>query len=91
MIYCFFQLLVGYLGGERSLLIRVHGRQPKDTPFPMNVFQRELDVSDPFTFLFLKRGILRMYIISSRSRLSDLNSFKNMFKSSHSSRLLRLR
>ncbi len=25
----------------------------------MNVFQREIDVSDPFTFLFLKRGILR--------------------------------
>ncbi|KAH9991944.1 organic solute transporter Ostalpha-domain-containing protein [Russula compacta] len=59
VIYCFFQLLVGYLGGERSLLIRVHGRQPKDTPFPINVFQRELDVSDPFTFLFLKRGILQ--------------------------------
>ncbi|KAI9456749.1 organic solute transporter Ostalpha-domain-containing protein [Russula earlei] len=59
VIYCFFQLLVGYLGGERSLLIRVHGRQPKATPFPMNVFQRELDVSDPFTFLFLKRGILQ--------------------------------
>jgi hypothetical protein len=59
VIYCFFQLLVGYLGGERSLLIRVHGRQPKVTPFPMNVFQREIDVSDPFTFLFLKRGILQ--------------------------------
>ncbi|KAF8504296.1 organic solute transporter Ostalpha-domain-containing protein [Russula emetica] len=59
VIYCFFQLLVEYLGGERSLLIRVHGRQPKATPFPMNMFQREIDVSDPFTFLFLKRGILQ--------------------------------
>lgn len=59
VIYCFFQLLVEYLGGERSLLIRVHGRQPKATPFPMNVFLREIDVSDPFTFLFLKRGILQ--------------------------------
>ncbi|KAH9956149.1 organic solute transporter Ostalpha-domain-containing protein [Russula dissimulans] len=59
VIYCFFQLLVGYLGGERSLLIRVHGRLPKATPFPINVFQRELDISDPFTFLFLKRGILQ--------------------------------
>ena len=28
----------------------------------MNVFQREIDVSDPFTFLFLKRGILRKYL-----------------------------
>jgi len=59
VIYCFFQLLLGYLGGERSLLILVHGRQPKVPPFPMNVFQRELDVSDPYTFLFLKRGILQ--------------------------------
>ncbi|THH13905.1 hypothetical protein EW146_g6366 [Bondarzewia mesenterica] len=25
----------------------------------MNIFQRELDVSDPYTFLFLKRGILQ--------------------------------
>ncbi|KAH9055117.1 organic solute transporter Ostalpha-domain-containing protein [Lactarius deliciosus] len=59
VIYCFFQLLLGYLGGERSLLILVHGRQPKAPPFPTNVFQRELDVSDPYTFLFLKRGILQ--------------------------------
>ncbi|KAI0266441.1 organic solute transporter Ostalpha-domain-containing protein [Gloeopeniophorella convolvens] len=59
VIYCFFQLLLGYLGGERSLLILVHGRQPKIPPIPMNVFQRELDVSDPYTFLFLKRGILQ--------------------------------
>lgn len=73
VIYCFFQLLVGYLGGERSLLIRVHGRQPKATPFPMNVFQRELDVSDPFTFLFLKRGILRTSVTFMRSSHSDLD------------------
>jgi Organic solute transporter Ostalpha len=59
VIYCFFQLLLGYLGGERSLFILVHGRQPKVPPFPMNIFQRELDISDPYTFLFLKRGILR--------------------------------
>ncbi|KAI0051529.1 DUF300-domain-containing protein [Auriscalpium vulgare] len=59
VIYCFFQLLLGYLGGERSLLILVHGRPPKTPPFPMNIFQRELDVSDPYTFLFLKRGILQ--------------------------------
>jgi len=89
VIYCFFQLLVGYLGGERSLLIRVHGRLPKATPFPMNIFQRELDVSDPFTFLFLKRGILRTSIAPLRSSLSDLDFFKNMFKSSRSLRLLR--
>ncbi|ETW75518.1 hypothetical protein HETIRDRAFT_482248 [Heterobasidion irregulare TC 32-1] len=59
VIYCFFQLLLAYLGGERSLIILVHGRPPKAPPFPMNIFQRELDVSDPYTFLFLKRGILQ--------------------------------
>lgn len=61
VIYCFFNLLLNYLGGERSLLILVHGRAPKYPPAPMNIFQPELDVSDPYTFLFLKRGIMRAY------------------------------
>ncbi|THV00285.1 DUF300-domain-containing protein [Dendrothele bispora CBS 962.96] len=59
VIYCFFALLLSYLGGERSLLILLHGRPPKTPPFPVNIFKRELDVSDPYTFLFLKRGILQ--------------------------------
>ncbi len=28
---------------------------------PVNLFKREIDVSDPYTFLFLKRGILREF------------------------------
>ncbi|KAL4255529.1 Organic solute transporter subunit alpha/Transmembrane protein 184 [Pleurotus pulmonarius] len=59
VIYCFFVLLLLYLGGERSLLILLHGRPPKEPIFPASVFQREIDVSDPYTFLFLKRGILQ--------------------------------
>ncbi|KDR79314.1 hypothetical protein GALMADRAFT_208731 [Galerina marginata CBS 339.88] len=59
VIYCFFVLLLSYLGGERSLLILLHGRPPKDPVFPINLFKREIDVSDPYTFLFLKRGILQ--------------------------------
>ncbi|KAE9394006.1 DUF300-domain-containing protein [Gymnopus androsaceus JB14] len=59
VIYCFFVLLLSYLGGERSLLILLHGRPPKAPPFPVNLFKREIDVSDPYTFLFLKRGILQ--------------------------------
>ncbi|KIK63485.1 hypothetical protein GYMLUDRAFT_57673 [Collybiopsis luxurians FD-317 M1] len=59
VIYCFFVLLLSYLGGERSLLILLHGRPPKAPPFPFNFFKREIDVSDPYTFLFLKRGILQ--------------------------------
>lgn len=59
VIYCFFQLLLAYLGGERSLLILLYGRPPKPHLFPITIFKREMDPSDPFTFLFLKRGILR--------------------------------
>ena len=59
VIYCFFDLLVAYLGGERSLLINLDGRPPKYPVFPGNLFWREVDVSDPYTFLFLKRGVLR--------------------------------
>ncbi|KAJ7018280.1 DUF300 domain-containing protein [Mycena alexandri] len=59
VIYCFFVLLLSYLGGERSLLIMLHGRPPKDPVFPVNLFKREIDVSDPYMFLFLKRGILQ--------------------------------
>jgi len=61
VIYCFFVLLVSYLGGERSLLILLHGRPPKDPVFPISLFKKEIDVSDPYTFLFLKRGILREF------------------------------
>jgi len=61
VIYCFFALLTSYLGGERSLLILLHGRPPKEPVFPVNLIKREIDVSDPYTFLFLKRGILREY------------------------------
>ncbi|PPQ80136.1 hypothetical protein CVT25_001435 [Psilocybe cyanescens] len=59
VIYCFFVLLLSYLGGERSLLILLHGRPPKEPVFPINLVKREIDVSDPYTFLFLKRGILQ--------------------------------
>ncbi|KAF9444498.1 DUF300-domain-containing protein, partial [Macrolepiota fuliginosa MF-IS2] len=59
VIYCFFELLLAYLGGERSLLIMLHGRPPKEPVFPVNLFKREIDVSDPYTFLFLKRGIIQ--------------------------------
>ena len=60
VIYCFFDLLIAYLGGERSLLILLHGRPPKYPVFPGNLVWKEVDVSDPYTFLFLKRGVIRM-------------------------------
>ncbi|GAA5869265.1 hypothetical protein JCM3774_004188 [Rhodotorula dairenensis] len=59
VIYCFFSLLVEYLGGERSLIITLHGRDPVPHPFPVNLFLNPMDASDPYTFLGLKRGVLQ--------------------------------
>ncbi|UZJ51936.1 hypothetical protein CBS101457_001256 [Exobasidium rhododendri] len=59
VILSFFSLLVEYLGGERSLLILVHGRKPVPHPFPVSLFFSPLDISDPYTFLGLKRGVLQ--------------------------------
>ncbi|OCF34718.1 hypothetical protein I316_03761 [Kwoniella heveanensis BCC8398] len=59
VIYTFLQLLITYLGGERSLLILLHGRPPIPHPFPVNLFVRPMDVSDPWSLLNLKRGVLQ--------------------------------
>lgn len=63
MIYTFLQLLITYLGGERSLLIILHGRPPIPHPFPVNIFLQPMDVSDPWVLLNLKRGVLRKSFI----------------------------
>lgn len=58
-IYTFFQLLINYLGGERSLIIMTHGRAPVQHLWPMNRVLPPVDISDPYTFLSIKRGILQ--------------------------------
>ncbi|ODA76750.1 hypothetical protein RJ55_08021 [Drechmeria coniospora] len=58
-IYTFFQLLINYVGGERSLIIMTHGRAPVHHLWPMNHVCRKVDISDPYTFLWIKRGILQ--------------------------------
>lgn len=58
-IYTFFQLLINYLGGERSLIIMTHGRAPVSHLWPMNHLFAPIDISDPYTFLAIKRGILQ--------------------------------
>ncbi|TIA99750.1 hypothetical protein E3P96_02828 [Wallemia ichthyophaga] len=55
VIYCFFNLLVEYL----QLIISLLGRKPTKHLFPVTFFQDSMDVSDPHSFLFLKRGILQ--------------------------------
>ncbi|RBR16914.1 uncharacterized protein FIESC28_06748 [Fusarium coffeatum] len=58
-IYTFFQLLINYLGGERSLIIMTHGRAPVHHLWPLNHVLPKVDISDPHTFLSIKRGILQ--------------------------------
>ncbi|TXT10945.1 hypothetical protein VHUM_01696 [Vanrija humicola] len=59
VIYAFLQLLITYLGGERDLLLRLRGRPPIPHPFPVSIFLRPMDPSDPWTLLNLKRGVLQ--------------------------------
>lgn len=58
-IYTFFQLLINFLGGERSLIVMMHGRAPANHPPPMQRCLPKVDISDPHTFLSIKRGILQ--------------------------------
>ncbi|KAK4079408.1 hypothetical protein Trihar35433_513 [Trichoderma harzianum] len=58
-IYTFFQLLINYMGGERAVIIITHGRAPVHHLWPMNHFLPKVDISDPYTFLAIKRGILQ--------------------------------
>lgn len=58
-IYTFFQLLINYLGGERAVIIMAHGRAPVHHLWPLNHVLPKVDISDPHTFLSIKRGILQ--------------------------------
>lgn len=58
-IYTFFQLLINYLDGERALIIMAHGRAPIHHLWPLNHVLPKVDISDPHTFLAIKRGILQ--------------------------------
>ncbi|KAF2768263.1 DUF300-domain-containing protein, partial [Teratosphaeria nubilosa] len=58
-LYTFFQLLVNFLGGERSLIIMMHGRAPVPHLWPLDKVLGKVDISDPHTFLGIKRGILQ--------------------------------
>ncbi|KAI0420519.1 DUF300 domain protein [Xylaria grammica] len=58
-IYTFFQLLINYLDGERALIIMTHGRAPVHHLWPLNHLLPKVDISDPYTFLAIKRGILQ--------------------------------
>jgi hypothetical protein len=51
--------LINYLSGERALIIMTHGREPVHHLWPLNHVLPRVDISDPHTFLAIKRGILQ--------------------------------
>ncbi|KND97659.2 hypothetical protein QG37_06058 [Candidozyma auris] len=59
VIYTFFSLLTDMLGGAKSIVIMTSGRPPVDHPGFMKWIFPPLDISDPRTFLAIKRGILQ--------------------------------
>ena len=58
-IYTFLQLLINFIGGERALIVLMTGRAPVAHPWPLNFVCSKIDISDPHTFLAVKRGILQ--------------------------------
>ncbi|KAK4520532.1 uncharacterized protein ATC70_008045 [Mucor velutinosus] len=63
VIYAFFNLLLNKMGGERALIIMLHSRPPSQNFFPGTLWSREIFVGDPYTFLFVKRGILQFVYV----------------------------
>lgn len=60
VIYTFFTLLTNLLGGERDIIISTSGRAPKEHLLPVSWFvSSKVDISDPYVFLSIKRGILQ--------------------------------
>lgn len=63
VIYSFFTLLVGYLGGERALLELLQNRLAVYHLFPLNLFFPPLEMRRPSTFLAVRRGILQFVVV----------------------------
>lgn len=59
VIYTFFSLLTDMLGGAKSIIIMSSGRPPVAHPGFLKWVLPPLDISDPQTFLAIKRGILQ--------------------------------
>lgn len=59
VIYTFFSLLIDMLGGAKSIIIMTSGRTPVQHPGVIRFCLPPLDISDPRTFLAIKRGILQ--------------------------------
>ncbi|KAJ1339863.1 hypothetical protein BSLG_005523 [Batrachochytrium salamandrivorans] len=62
VIYSFFTFLINYLGGERALLSLLQERLRIHHLWPFHHFFSPMDISDPDTFLFLRRGPMPKFI-----------------------------
>lgn len=89
VIYTFFSLLTDMLGGERNIIIMTSGRKPVPHPGIMGYVLSPLDISDPKTFLSIKRGILQYVwlkpIICFGTLLFELNGWYNVNDMSYKS------
>ncbi|KAI8593459.1 organic solute transporter subunit alpha/Transmembrane protein [Geranomyces variabilis] len=63
VIYSFFLLCINYLGGERSLLAVLDERMRTHHLWPFNLCFAPMDMSDPDTFLFVRRGVLQFVVL----------------------------
>ncbi|KAI8347502.1 organic solute transporter Ostalpha-domain-containing protein [Mortierella sp. GBAus27b] len=58
VLYCFFNLLVLKLGGERAFLSTAVKRQPVEHHAPVRWFSKDVNVGDPDSFRHIKRCIM---------------------------------
>ncbi|TPX45620.1 hypothetical protein SeMB42_g01694 [Synchytrium endobioticum] len=63
VIWTFFMLLVNYLGGERAIMSMMESRMRTHHMWPFNYCFGPLDVSDPQTFLLIRRGVLQFVLV----------------------------
>ncbi|KAI5961000.1 uncharacterized protein KGF55_004267 [Candida pseudojiufengensis] len=89
VIYTFFSLLNDMLGGERNIIIMTSGREPVRHPGILGYILVPLDISDPKTFLMIKRGILQYVwlkpIICITIIIGELTGFYNVNDMSYKS------
>ncbi|KAI8866757.1 DUF300-domain-containing protein [Ramicandelaber brevisporus] len=66
VLYCFFSLLVGYVGGERKLVLLLDNVGSAATiphVMPVSLFKKSINLGDPTSYLAVKRGIMQYVYI----------------------------
>ncbi|TPX31951.1 hypothetical protein SmJEL517_g04848 [Synchytrium microbalum] len=63
VIYTFLTLLINYLGGERAIMSLMETRMRTHHMWPFSLCLDPLDVSNPQTFLLIRRGVLQFVLI----------------------------